>query len=187
MDTFGLPFVTNSSSAMDLCQHPEYNEMHGLFISPTSFSIFEGLVPIFSTGSPSTMGDILFPSPAYIESEFQYAAMHDIDWTRKRNNLYWAGSTTGGFASDNQWHSFHRQRFVKLAQNLDGRRHSFLRKIHHGSGRVESFFGTLDCLMLLLHGFSSVSEQPVRTNDLISSSDRGNTATEHFNPDSHSI
>ncbi|KAI5862511.1 hypothetical protein GGS23DRAFT_610171 [Durotheca rogersii] len=119
-------FITNASSAKDLCQHPEYSDMHGFHISSTSFRLIEGLVPVLSTGSPSTMGDILYPSPAYIESEFQYVEANDVDWDQKRNNLYWAGSTTGGFAVDGQWRNHHRQRFVALAQNLQGRQHQYL-------------------------------------------------------------
>lgn len=127
-ETLGVPFVTDPTSAMDLCHHSEYSDMHGLFMSPTSFPLIEGLVPILSTGSPSTMGDILFPSPAYMESEFEYAASLDVDWDKKRNNLYWAGSTTGGFATDNKWRCYHRQRFVKLAQNLERQEHRYLRE-----------------------------------------------------------
>lgn len=139
-ETFGLPFVTDTISAMDLCQHPEYSTMHGLFMSPTSFRLIEGLVPLLSTGSPSAMGDILFPSPAYIESEFQYADAHDIEWDKKRNNLYWAGSTTGGFALDDKWRYYHRQTFVKLAQNLEKRQHYYLREKNGVIGRAESWF-----------------------------------------------
>ncbi|KAI1917690.1 hypothetical protein LOZ12_001785 [Ophidiomyces ophidiicola] len=127
-ETDGVPFVTNARTSKNLCLHPEYRNMHGIAISPTSFHLIEGLVPILSTGSLSTMGHILFPSPAYIESEFRYAEEHDVDWGKKKNNLYWAGSTTGGFASDSEWKYFHRQRFVKLAQNLEKRQHSYLRK-----------------------------------------------------------
>ncbi|RMJ22238.1 Glycosyltransferase family 90 protein [Aspergillus sp. HF37] len=88
VETFGLPFVTDPMSAMDLCRYPEYYNMHGLLLSPTSFRPIEGRVPVLSTGTPSTMGDILYPSPAYVESEFQYAGAHDVNWNKKRNNLY---------------------------------------------------------------------------------------------------
>lgn len=140
VETFGIPFVTDSFSAMDLCLHPEYCEMHGLFMSPTSCRLIESLVPILSTGSPSTMGDILYPSPAYIESEFQYADARDIEWDKKRNNLYWVGSTTGGFASDDKWRHYHRQAFVKLAQNLEKQEHYYLRKRDGVISRVKSSF-----------------------------------------------
>jgi hypothetical protein len=127
--TFGIPFVTDVSSAMDICQHQEYQTLHGLLINPTSFRLIEGSIPILSTGSLSTMGDILFPSPAYIEPEFQYDEVYDIAWEQKNNNLYWAGSTTGGYASNDQWPSYHRQRFVSLAQSLSQKRHIYLREV----------------------------------------------------------
>ncbi|EXL44379.1 hypothetical protein FOCG_13370 [Fusarium oxysporum f. sp. radicis-lycopersici 26381] len=117
-NAFGLPFVTNISSAQDLCQHPEYSASHGFMMRPVSFRPIHGLVPIFSTGKLSSMGDILIPSPAYTELEFLYDESRDVDWGRKRDSLYWAGSTTGGFALDTHWQLFHRQRFVELTQNL---------------------------------------------------------------------
>ncbi|KAL7628431.1 hypothetical protein AAE478_002634 [Parahypoxylon ruwenzoriense] len=135
-----LPFIANSMLAKDLCQHPEYSAMHGFLISPTSFRLIEGLVPVLTTGSPSTMSDILYPSPAYLESEFQYVNANDVEWDRKRNNLYWAGSTTGGFAADGQWRNHHRQRFVELAQNLVRRPHYYLREKGGVVGRVRSWF-----------------------------------------------
>jgi hypothetical protein len=125
---FGLPFVTNSSSAMNLCQHPEYETQHGLIMSPVSFNLIEGLVPVLSTGTLSTMADILYPSPAYLESEFQYEESYDIPWDEKANKLYWAGSTTGGFATDDNWRSYHRQRFITLGQNLGYGQHSYLQR-----------------------------------------------------------
>ncbi|PLB47083.1 hypothetical protein P170DRAFT_438804 [Aspergillus steynii IBT 23096] len=119
-----LPLVADRPPALDLCRHPEYGAMHGLLMSPTTFRLIEGLVPVLSTGALSTMGDILYPSPAYIEPEFQYTEAHDVEWAHKRNTISWAGSTTGGFVTnDDQWPHFHRQRFVALAQNLHHRHH----------------------------------------------------------------
>ncbi|KAJ5205097.1 glycosyltransferase family 90 protein [Penicillium cinerascens] len=126
VNLFDLSFVQDTSSSRNICKHPEYRNMHGLFMSPTSFRLMEGMVPVLSTGSPSTMGDILFPSPAYIESKFVYSDKHDLDWSRKKNNVYWAGSTSGAFAKDSQWENYHRQRFVSLAQQLDGKEHAYL-------------------------------------------------------------
>ncbi|KAL6827965.1 glycosyltransferase family 90 protein [Trichoderma camerunense] len=137
---FDLPFVTDQSSAMDLCEHPEYRNMHGLFMSPVSFSLVEGFVPALSTGSPSTMGDILLPSPAYIEGEFIYDDSKEVGWDKKRNNLYWAGSTTGGFATDANWVNYQRQRFVKLAENIERREFYYLREIGGVIQRVASTF-----------------------------------------------
>ncbi|RSL82221.1 hypothetical protein CEP51_005313 [Fusarium floridanum] len=140
LETFNMPFVKNHFSEKDLCQHPEYKNMHGFLMSPKTFQLVEGLVPILSTGAPSTMGDILFPSPAYIEEEFQYDVLTDLKWESKRNNLYWAGSTTGGFVLDDHWRQHQRQRFVALAQNLEQKPHSYLRQRNGMFGRVYSTF-----------------------------------------------
>ena len=123
-------FMPDQTSNLDICQYPEYAYTHGLFQSSKLLPLFQGLVPILSTGALSTMSDILIPSPAYISKEFGYNELHDIDWAAKRNNLYWRGSTTGSFTTeDNQWKDFHRQRFVTLAQQLDKKKkHTYLRE-----------------------------------------------------------
>jgi len=120
--TYGIPFVTDTREVKDLCQHQqESGNLHGLMMSPVPFSLREETVPVLSTGTLSAMSDVLFPSPAYNVSEFAYDEMRDVAWDRKRNNLYWAGSATGGYAASasDLWKSFNRQRLVALAQGLD--------------------------------------------------------------------
>ncbi|KAK3293548.1 uncharacterized protein B0H64DRAFT_426130 [Chaetomium fimeti] len=138
LETLGLPFVTNLTTTLDLCNHPEYAHMHGLFQAPPSFKLIEGLVPVLSTGAPSTMSDILLPSPAYIvEPQFHYNPTSDPPWPAKSNHLYWAGSTTGAVASDsppNNWQTFHRQRFLTLAQNLAPSNHHPHTYLHQTRG-----------------------------------------------------
>ncbi|KAK3304660.1 uncharacterized protein B0T15DRAFT_418913 [Chaetomium strumarium] len=142
VDTHGLPLVTNRSTVLNLCQHPEYAGTHGLFQAPPSFRLIEGRVPVLSTGRPSTMSDILFPAPAYlVEPEFRYNASADIPWSQKANHLYWAGSTTGAVSSThNSWRHFHRQRFISLAQNLDppAEGHTYLREVPPSSSSSSS-------------------------------------------------
>ncbi|KFX91401.1 hypothetical protein O988_07764 [Pseudogymnoascus sp. VKM F-3808] len=138
--TYEIPFVTDLPAAMDLCSHPEYRELNGLALSPTSFRLIEGLVPVLSCGAPSTMSDFVYPPAAYIEPGFRYDKAGDVDWDAKRNNLYWAGSTTGGFASDDKWRFYHRQRFVTLAQNLEHRAYYYLSEVGGVVSRVKSLF-----------------------------------------------
>ncbi|KAM0469884.1 hypothetical protein ACHAP7_009727 [Fusarium lateritium] len=140
INTFGLSFVRNHTSEIDLCQHPEYKDLHGAFINPKTFRLIDGLVPVMSTGAYSTMGDVLFPSPAYVEEEFLYDSQHDMQWSQKKDNLYWTGSTTGGYALDEQWRNHHRQRFVSLAQNINHQPHSYLREVNGVDGNVKSWF-----------------------------------------------
>ncbi|CAG1987976.1 unnamed protein product [Fusarium graminearum] len=136
----GLPFVQDHLADSDLCQYPEYKNLQGAFVSPQTFPLIEGLVPVLSTGAYSTMGDILIPSPAYIEKEFQYDGSRDMPWSEKKDNLYWRGSTTGGHAHDGRWRDFQRQRFVGMAQNLGHRKHSYIRKEADSISTAESGF-----------------------------------------------
>ncbi|CAK7212529.1 hypothetical protein SCUCBS95973_001494 [Sporothrix curviconia] len=102
----------------DLCQHPAYRTMHGMLQSPVSFPLIQGFVPILSSGALSNMGDILYPSPAYHEPAFLYDATHDRPFAQKAKPVYWAGSTTGGYAVANGargWKTFQRQHVVDLA------------------------------------------------------------------------
>jgi hypothetical protein len=149
--TYDLPLVKNLTSTLDLCTHPHPATTHSLFQSPPSLKLIEGAVPVLSTGKSSTMSDILIPSPAYlVEPEFQYNPARDMPWARKASQLYWAGSTTGGVATqlvqdthegrqpggDNRRH-VHRQRFLTLAQNPDppGEGHVYL---HEVDGQVQT-------------------------------------------------
>jgi hypothetical protein len=129
VNTHGFPFVTDTDADRDLCRHPEYRDMHGIAMSPTTFLLVDGLVPVLSTGTLTTMADVLFPSPAYAEDGFVYDEGRDMKWDLKTNNLYWAGSTTGGWAKDDGWKKFHRHRFVALAQDLEpGKTYWYLRR-----------------------------------------------------------
>ncbi|XWW96701.1 hypothetical protein V2A60_004678 [Cordyceps javanica] len=139
-ESYALPFIKDAASAMDICRHPEYEHLHGLFMSPVSFRLTEALVPILSVGAPSTMGDILIPSPAYLEAEFVYDASVEPDFYTKTNNLYWAGSTSGAFAHDDGWRAYHRQRFVQFAQNLGREQYYYLREKDDAVERVPSSF-----------------------------------------------
>ncbi|EJP69983.1 capsule-associated protein CAP1 [Beauveria bassiana ARSEF 2860] len=139
-ESYALPFIKDAASAMDICRHPEYEHLHGLFISPVSFRLTEGMVPVLSTGAPSTMGDILMPSPAYMETEFVYDSDQEPSFDKKTNNLYWAGSTTGAFAHDDGWRAYHRQRFVRFAQNLGREQYYYLREENDSVERVASSF-----------------------------------------------
>jgi len=77
------------------------------------------------------MSDVLYPSPAYAELTFRYDKSSDIDWEIKRNNLHWAGFTTGAYALDGKWRNFQRQRFTTFTRNLEQRWHQYL-KVENG-------------------------------------------------------
>ena len=138
INTYGIPFVTDTRVDKDLCRHPEYKDMHGLVMSPSTFLLVDGAVPILSTGGLSTMGDVMFPSAGYGNERFVYDQEGDMEWDKKQNKLYWAGSTTGGWAGNDGWRKFHRHRFVALAQGLErDKEHWYLRE-RHGSLQREA-------------------------------------------------
>jgi hypothetical protein len=95
--TTGPAFYTDKSDEVDLCRHPEYSTMHGIWRSPTNLLTTSSLVPILSPAVLSTMGDIPFPAAAYSNSAFTYDESEDVHWDNKTAGLYWAGSTTGSF------------------------------------------------------------------------------------------
>ncbi|KAK4122997.1 glycosyltransferase family 90 protein [Parathielavia appendiculata] len=132
----GIQGASVDINTHDLCQHPEYRDMHGMAMSPCSFILVDGPVPVLTTGTLTTGGDVLFPSPVYGEygdEGFVYNDTRDVEWGQKRNNLYWAGSSTGAYAGDDGWNRYHRHRFVALAQGLEsGREHWYLRRGRDG-------------------------------------------------------
>jgi hypothetical protein len=67
------------------------------------------------------LGDLTYPNVLYIEGflDGEYNERKDPPWDRKHNNLYWTGRTSGGLAnSQNDWHIYHRQRFVAAVNGL---------------------------------------------------------------------
>ena len=118
-DNSGIEFVQNVTLAKDWCMHPKAAQRHAMFSSPYNMKITDTMVPIFSHGKPSTSQDILYPSPDYLDGyrAGRYKEEEDGPWEDKTNKLYWVGSDTGGYARGNEWHEFHRQRFVELLSN----------------------------------------------------------------------
>lgn len=129
---FNLPFVEDIKETQDLCQHPEYKHLHGMFVSPATLLYTTEPVPIWSQATPSTFGDILFPSPWYWTHEDEELEAHDVAWENKTNNLYWSGSTTGGMAATPNWHEQQRQRFVAKSRQLLGEPTTFLSEASSG-------------------------------------------------------
>jgi len=127
-ESSGFELCAEKSDAVDLCRHPEYSNMHGLWRSPASFSALRVEVPILSPAVLSTMGDIPFPAAAYLNNAYTYEESEDMPWENKTAGLYWAGKTTGSFqeTAGQAWKQDHRQRFVSLANNLEPRTHTYL-------------------------------------------------------------
>lgn len=128
-----LVFSDGKLDTLDLCQHPEYANIHGFWDAPSNLQTTNLTVPILSSAVLSTMGDIPVPAAAYSSSMYSYDESEDISWNEKTAGLYWAGKTTGSIQSTNwNWKRHHRQRFVKLAEELDWQPHLYLQSSDDG-------------------------------------------------------
>lgn len=108
-----LCFISNMTAFTDICSSPSFRTNYGFFDRPNAFSVTHDLVPIFSQSKLSTYSDILFPSHWYWANKVPYNESSDIPWSSKRDELYWRGSTTGGFSRWGGWRHHHRQHFVQ--------------------------------------------------------------------------
>lgn len=149
----GFELCAYKSDTVDLCRHPEYSNMHGIWRSPASFSATRAKVPILSPAVLSTMGDIPFPAAAYLNSAYTYEESEDMPWENKTAGLYWAGKTTGSFqeAADQAWKQDHRQRFVSFANNLDGRTHTYLWRPYRNEPWQERTSSALNQSLYIVH------------------------------------
>ncbi|TKX18955.1 hypothetical protein C1H76_8844 [Elsinoe australis] len=117
MSTLG--FIHNHTAFSDICNTPSLATSHGFFDRPNAFNVIHDLFPIFSQSKMSSFQDILYPSPWYWSEKVHYDAAKDPTWTDKIANLWWVGSTTGGFSRNGGWRRQHRQKLVTKLNALD--------------------------------------------------------------------
>lgn len=114
-----LGLVFNKTALSDICLSPSLEERYGFFNRPNAYNIVHDLFPVFSQSKISSYQDILYPSPWYWSNKVAYTEKDDYNWEKKKNKLYWRGSTTGGFSRDGGWRRQHRQLFVEKINDLD--------------------------------------------------------------------
>ncbi|KAF1983970.1 glycosyltransferase family 90 protein [Aulographum hederae CBS 113979] len=108
-----LGFIYNRTAFSDICMSPSLRNTYGFFAAPNAFNIAHDLVPIFSQSKLSSFQDILYPSPWYWFQKTKYDEERDVEWDEKADELYWRGSTTGGYSRNGGWRKHHRQLFVR--------------------------------------------------------------------------
>ncbi|EFQ98032.1 hypothetical protein MGYG_01069 [Nannizzia gypsea CBS 118893] len=116
--TSPLGFISNTTAFSDICQTPSLRQTFGFFERPNALDIVHDLFPIFSQSKVSSFQDILYPSPWYWNGNVAYDANQDMDWAAKEDQMYWRGSTTGGFSRAGGWRRQHRQLFVRNINSL---------------------------------------------------------------------
>lgn len=107
-----LGFVYNATAMSDICLSPSLAASFGFFDRPNAYNVVHDLVPVFSQSKVSSYHDIVYPSPWYWNTQVAYDERQDRPWAAKKDQLYWRGSTTGGFSRHGGWRRQHRQRLV---------------------------------------------------------------------------
>ncbi|KAK7422399.1 hypothetical protein QQX98_001678 [Neonectria punicea] len=108
-----LGFVYNTTALSDICLSPSLSSTFGFFDGPNTYKVIHDLFPIFSQSKISSYNDLIYPSPWYWSNMVPFDQEKDIEWLQKKNQLYWRGSTTGGYSRNGRWRRQHRQRFVQ--------------------------------------------------------------------------
>ncbi|TLS29089.1 hypothetical protein PpBr36_01385 [Pyricularia pennisetigena] len=141
--TLEVPLVQDVAKAKDLCQNSNYVSSQGLLMSPPTFKHMGSLVPILSQAAPVPFADILYPATHYSLRTSLYNGWWDRRWNKKKNAVYWAGSSTGGHWSDKDWMQGHRQRLATFGvdQGYAGREFVYLRHAPLTNGGVNSNVG----------------------------------------------
>ena len=107
-----LRFINDVAAVRDVCLNPSVQAQHGTLVSPDTMLLSQAILPIFSRNKLSTFSDILVPTPFY--AQFPPDDEGETSWEDKTNDLYWAGTTTGGFHHDGSWRFTQRFRLISL-------------------------------------------------------------------------
>jgi hypothetical protein len=114
-----LGFVYNETAFADVCESPSFSHTYGFFDRPNAFNVVHDLFPVFSQSKLSSFNDITYPSPWYWYGKVSYDEKEDLPWPEKADQIYWRGSTTGGFSRDGGWRRQHRQHVVQKINAAD--------------------------------------------------------------------
>ena len=117
-------FVSNWTIAADVCHQPDLANLHGIYIAPAAFKGSYKLYPFFSQSKIHGFNDILYPSAwNYIEkTKYNPTDEHpDLPYANKTPSVFWRGATSEGVSQgQGQWKAMTRQRFVHLANDING-------------------------------------------------------------------
>lgn len=116
-------FLSNWTTAADICHQPDLADLHGLYMSPAAFKTTHELYPVFSQSKAHGFNDILYPSAWNYLDKAKYDPNDDYPdkpFPEKANTLFWRGATSEGVSQGRgQWRGMTRQRFIHLANNIN--------------------------------------------------------------------
>ncbi|OAX81116.1 hypothetical protein ACJ72_04545 [Emergomyces africanus] len=117
-------YIANFTEAKNPCNRPELQVLHGNFIEPISISTSQKLFPLFGGSKLSVNNEILLPAAMYFAEKTIWSGDEESGgkWQSKADKLVWRGAATGGRNRPENWHGFHRQRFVSMLNATTVRR-----------------------------------------------------------------
>nr|KAJ3417725.1 F-actin-capping protein subunit beta [Polyrhizophydium stewartii] len=93
------------------------NDQHGFLIEPDTWLYTTDLVPVMShTRITPCFSDIHVPSSYYYPRAAAPAKDKMVPWHKRKPQVFWRGSSTGGHAYKDNWHRMHRQRMANIAK-----------------------------------------------------------------------
>lgn len=128
------PFIANITAYTDICHTPSLRQQHDFFSQPEIMSLTVDLNPIFSSSKLSIFQDLLYPQAFSHAGRAPYTneSGGEFPWNDKDGQLYWRGSTTGGHGGVNGgWKRQHRQRLVRMANNVNKETATILSRIQN--------------------------------------------------------
>ncbi|KAF2642386.1 hypothetical protein P280DRAFT_516172 [Massarina eburnea CBS 473.64] len=106
-------YADDWTGAVDVCQRPKLQGLHGAFVAPESMSVTQKLFPLFSATKIGMSNEILIPSPSDWNTSYTTPTT-SLSWSEKEDKLYWRGPASGGKNAPGNWQRFHRHRFVAM-------------------------------------------------------------------------
>lgn len=113
-------FLVDWKLSSSPCHQPDLAHLHGFYLDPSTFKVARDLVPIFSQSRAGGYSDILYPSAWNYNDKVKYTPSTDNPdrpYSKKKNALFWRGTTTEGFSFKGTWEGMTRQRLVHLTNN----------------------------------------------------------------------
>ncbi|KAF2217655.1 glycosyltransferase family 90 protein [Cercospora zeae-maydis SCOH1-5] len=101
----------------DVCQQPWLSTRHGALVRPLAQIVGPTLLPLFAPARIAGVETaIRYPDAIYWAQDPDYhnGSRATAAWSSKQNKALWRGSNSGGSHDGENWHHFHRHRFVAL-------------------------------------------------------------------------
>lgn len=107
-------YVQNWTHAIDACQWPNLQGLHGAFVAPKDLSVTMKLFPLFGDSKLAMSNEILLPGAMDWNMSSPATDSASTLWDERHNKLFWRGTATQCREPERYWQRFHRERLVSM-------------------------------------------------------------------------